>query len=231
MSALIRILFPAIGYFCVAAVIAAVGGYGYMMATERLDNEKLFRIAAIVHGVDLEAIAQEQQDNSQEVPPAESSYEQQRRRHQMASLQIQAKQNDLTEQLNRFDHQIKELVIQNARYQQLRDEVDEYLKQQSNRAVETGRLAFREQLKSLDARKQAMPLLKQMIQEGELDEVILALNGLPTSTSSAILKAFKEPEDIQLLRELHKHILAGHPVKPEIDRKLKELEKLKQQDR
>ena len=57
MGALIRILFPLIGYFCVAATITTVAGYGYLRHNGILDDEKMFQIVSLVHGVDLEQIA------------------------------------------------------------------------------------------------------------------------------------------------------------------------------
>ena len=44
MGTLIRILFPIIGYFCVATVITLTAGYGYLQHNGTLDNEKMFQI-------------------------------------------------------------------------------------------------------------------------------------------------------------------------------------------
>ncbi|MEM9185661.1 MAG: hypothetical protein AAGB00_04110 [Planctomycetota bacterium] len=230
MNAVTKMLFPLLGYLCVATVISTVGGYAYLRQTDQINDEKLFRIAAIVHGIDLDEIAEDHNNDGERVPEGEPSYAEQQRRHQQASLQIQAKQNDLMGQISNFEHLLKRLKIQNSRYQQLRDEVEAYLKLESQRSVESGRLAFRDQLKSLDAKRQAKPLLVSMIQGGEIDEVILALNGLPKRTRDDILKAFNTPEDLEMLGEVHRRILSGSPVKPEIDRKLEELERLKQAD-
>ena len=61
MSCLIRLLLPLIGYACVATVISAGLGYGYLRKSGQLDDETLFRITALGAGVDLEEIEKAKQ--------------------------------------------------------------------------------------------------------------------------------------------------------------------------
>src|SRR5690242_14976237 len=105
MGMLIRMLFPLIGYFCVATVVSGAIAYGYMVKSGKLDDEKIFRITAILQDVDLEEI--ERQSNETEepgTPPEEPSYEQQRRQYQTISLQFDVKEKQLADSLVDFDY-------------------------------------------------------------------------------------------------------------------------------
>jgi len=92
MGAMIRFLFPLIAYFCVATVITVGAGYGYLLHTGNLDDEKLFRIVSILHGVDLDELEAEQSTDEAEVPPEELSYKQHQKQTRVAVLHLQAKE-------------------------------------------------------------------------------------------------------------------------------------------
>ena len=62
MSGMIRIFFPLIGYFCVATVITMAAGYGYLRSSGALDDETMFQIVSLIHGIDLDEIAEANQD-------------------------------------------------------------------------------------------------------------------------------------------------------------------------
>jgi len=231
MGLMIRILFPLIGYLCIGTVITMGVGFGYLRQSGRLDDENMFRILSIVHGVDLEKIAESHESNIDDVPPEELSYEQQQRYQHIANLQVQAKKADLQDDLAEFDHRFKRLNVATSRYQTLRGEVEQYLLQELDRAADAGLLAVGEQLKGLDAKKQAKPLLLKMIQNDRVDDVILLINGMTTRRRSEILKTFDSEEDLAKLYLIQQRILAGDPIKPYIDNKIKDLQQLKQQDR
>ena len=231
MAGLIRVLFPLVGYLCTATIITLAVGLGYLRSTEILDDEKMFRIVSILHDVDLEKIAEKHRTGEDDVPVEEPSYDQKFELGQVATLHLQAKQDDLEKQLNIFEAEFRKVSGIMARYNTLTNEVDQYLRQREELAKESGLVAVRNQIENLNAKKQTKPLLKQWINEGRIDEVILLLNGLRDRSRREIIKTFDAPEDVDMLKRIYEQMLAGHPEKTFIEGKLQELEKLKQQDR
>jgi hypothetical protein len=231
MAAAIRIMFPLIGYFCTATVITLVAGFGYLRSSEVLDDEHVFRIVSILHDIDLENIAESHDPSEDEVPPEESSYDQQIEYRQVESLHLQSKQDDLEQQLGVFKDRFKRLNVETARYRNFKDEVEEYLEVQKQRAIESGLVSVRTQLQNLTAKKQAKPLLVQWIKENRIEEVILLLNGLSDRSRREIIRTFDQPEDIEMLKIIYEQMLAGHPEKTYIEGKLKDLQQLKDRDR
>ena len=231
MAGLIRIMFPLIGYFCTATVIALAAGIGYLRNTGVLDDEHVFRIVSILHDIDLEKIANSYDSTEEDVPPEESSYDQQIEYRQVETLHLQAKQDDLEQQLGIFKDQFKTLDVAMARYQTFSKEVEQYLNQMEERAMESGLVAVRTQIENLTAKKQAKPLLVQWIKEGRIEDVILILNGLKDRSRRDIIRTFDSPEDIGMLKQIYEQMLSGHPEKTYIESKLQELQELKEQDR
>lgn len=230
MGMLIRMLFPLIGYLCVATVVSGAIAYGYMVKSGKLDDEKIFRITAILQDVDLEEI--ERQSNATEepgTPPEEPSYEQQRRQYQTISLQFDVKEKQLADSLVDFDYQLKRLGGATEQYTRLRSEVEEYLVQQSNRVLSEEMQKVRKQLESLIPKKQAKPILIKYITDDRIDDVIMLLGSMKPRDQQAILRTFDAPEDLEMLYRIQRKMLAGEPIKPFIDSQLQALEQLKAQ--
>lgn len=231
MSGLIRLLLPLVAYVCVATVVSAGIGYGYLRSSGRLDDETIFRITALVQGVDLAAIEKEgQKTSSAETPPEETSFAEQQQRSQAAALHFDAKEKQLADSLNQFEHQLRQLSEATVRYDNLKKGVDSYLNEKRDEVVNEARLKVRTQIEVLVPKKQAKPLLIKMIDAGQLDEVILLLNAMKPRNQQDILRTFDSPEDIDKLYELQQRMLAGAPAKPYIDAQLEQLKKLNEQN-
>ena len=231
MAAMIRFLFPLIGYLCTATVITLVAGFGYMRNQGMLDDEQAFRIVSMLHGIDLDKFAESEAAEEDEVPPEESSYDQQIEYRQMATLHLQAKQDFLEKEKNDFQAEFTRLNVDMARYQSFKQEVEQYLQQREEKALESGLVAVRNQIQNLTPKKQAKPLLVQWIKEGRIEDVILLLNGLSDRSRREIILTFDTPEDVDMLKKIYEQMLDGHPEKTYIEDKLNELQQLKQQDR
>ena len=229
MGLLIRMLFPLIGYACVATVISGAIAYGYLVKSGKLDDEKLFRITAILQDVDLEEIEQGSHAEEPGTPPEEPSYEQQRRQYQTISLQFDVKEKQLADSLVDFDYQLKRLSGATEQYSRLRAEVEEYLVQQGNLVLSVEMQKVRKQLESLIPKKQAKPILIKYITDDRIDDVIMLLGSMKPRDQEAILRTFDAPEDLEMLYRIQRKMLAGEPAKPFIDSQLQALEQLKAQ--
>lgn len=231
MSALIRWTFPLVAYLCVGTVVSALLGYGYLRSSGKLNDDAMFRITALLHGVDLDALAHEGQKTVEGTPPEEPSYAEQQRQLQTATLQFDAKQKQLDEALNDFNYQLKRVSEATDRYAQLRVVVENYLKGENDALANKGLAEVRAQLESLDPKKQAKPILIEYIKAGRIDEVIQLLGGMKARNRENILKTFNLPEDILMLFDLQKHMLDDNPAKALVEEQLKALNQLKSQEK
>ncbi|QDT74273.1 hypothetical protein [Lacipirellula limnantheis] len=229
MGILIRILFPLIGYACVATVISGALAYGYLVKSGKLDDEKLFRITAILQDVDLEEIEHEAQVEEPGTPPEEPSFDQQRRQYQTISLQFDVKEKQLADSLVDFDYQLKRLSGATEQYARLRAEVEEYLVEQGKLVLSEEMQKVRKQLESLIPKKQAKPILIKYITDDRIDDVIMLLGSMKPRDQEAILRTFDAPEDLEMLYRIQRKMLAGEPAKPFIDAQLQTLEQMKAQ--
>jgi hypothetical protein len=223
MAGLIRILFPLVGFFCTATVLTGVASYGYLRNMGFLDDEKLFRIVALLNDVDLEKISDQHSNKEADVPPEEMSHEQGQQLMQVAALHLQSKKDDLDKQLEQFDAKLREMTAENNRYQGFKREVELYLEKVKEEAEDSGLLAVRNQIQNLIPKKQAKPILVGWIKEEKTRQVIQLLNGMPAKKRSDILKTFDTPEDLEMLAKIQQQMLDGDPIKPFVEEQMQKL--------
>ena len=224
MGGLIRVLFPVIGYFCVATVITLTAGYGYLRSNGTLDDENMFQIVSLLHGVDLDKIAAENQTDQQDVPPEEMSFNDRRQHMLMAVLHLQAKKDDIEKNIAVFQAELNTLDNKFRHFEKFRNDVEEFLQVRKDEATASGLAAVKEHWeKNLVAKKQTKQLLVQMIKDGQMDVVIKLLNALNAKKRTEILKTFETEEDLDMLYRIEQQMLAGGPEATFIDNKLQEL--------
>lgn len=230
MSRVLGLLIPLIGYMCVATTISAALGYGYLRQSGKLDDQKLFRIVALMQDVDLAEIEASKEKQVAHVPGEEPSFDEQQRRTKTASLHFDAKQKQLAVSLVNFDYQLKQLDGAIENYAQLKKEVAEYLDEQGNLVLREAMQDVREQLELLRP-KESKAILIKYITDNRIDEVIMLLGSMKPRNREAILKTFTADDEKEMLYRIQRKMLAGDPVKPFIDEKLKALEQLKAQEK
>lgn len=228
---MIRFLFPLIGYLCVGTVISAAAGIGYLRYTQRLDDDRMFRILALLHGVDLDELQEEQTEQKSETPPEELSYQQQMRNLQETVLDFDVKQRLLAVSRADFQAQLQRIAARTDHYSRLRTDVENYLKSRKEVVTEEAMQKVVRQLEGMNPKKQLRPWLIQHIESGRTEEVVAILGSLSSRVQRDVLKAFDTPEDIDLLHRIHSKMLDGEPVKPYIEEQMRALEQLQQQDR
>jgi ribosomal protein L12E/L44/L45/RPP1/RPP2 len=232
MKAITRLLLPLIAYLCVGTVISAALGYGYLRQTGKLDDEKMFRIMATLHGLDLEEIAKEGQATVEETPPEEASFAAQQGQLQAATLRFDAKQKQLSDSLVQFQYQVDRVTAARERYDELRTAVEAFLTQQQNELTNSDLGAVLAQVQALIPKKQAKPLLIKYIQDGEIDLVVKILGSMKERNRREILRTFDVvPDDIDMLFQIQQHMLNDNPAKAKITEQLEALQQLKAEDK
>jgi hypothetical protein len=229
MSRILRWTLPLVAYLCVGTVISAALGYGYLRSTGKLNDDAMFRIIALLHGVDLEELAKEGEATIEGTPGEEPSFAEQRQHTQVAALHFDAKQKQLADSLVDFDYQLKRLSEATVRYAQLRTIVEEYLTAQRQLVENAALTKVRENMEAMDPRKQAKPILVKMIQAGQINDVIVLLGSMKPQIRRDILRTFSMPEDVDILFQIQTHMLTSDPTLPFINEQLEKLQSMNSQ--
>src|SRR5262245_23296248 len=127
---MIRLLFALIGYVATATVITMALGMAYLWHTDRLTDEKVFRITALLQGVDLAQIAAAEKATEGEVPAEEPSVDEIAGQQQVFDRNYEVKLLSLQRGRQEFDDRLQQLKTQSERFNRQAADWEAKLKQQ-----------------------------------------------------------------------------------------------------
>jgi hypothetical protein len=222
MVGMLRILFVLVGYLCTATMIAAALCLAYLRHTDRLNDDKMFRIVAMLHDVDLNQIAAVQADTTDEIPPEELSLDNVTRYQQVLDRNYEAKLLALQRGRQEYDHRLQQIKEQTSRYDRLARDWHDRLKQQEDIATQEN---VAKVVRDLEQVKPAIgkDLLVRWIKEERMDDVIMLMNRVSEGKLAKVLKTFQTPDELDMLHEIHQRIINGGHDKSQLDKALNEL--------
>jgi hypothetical protein len=220
-----KLVFNAVGYLSTATVIALAIGLVYLWQTQRLTNEKLFEMVALMHDVNLKEISEAEEFNQREVPVEEQSLDDYERLREIKLRNHEVKVNALKQGRKEFDASFRSLSEATNRFDNLAKELEGRLKQQ-------GQLAMQESLRSvvnrLEAIKPALAKDELLMYLKEPDgerTVILLLRAMAENKRAKVLQQFKTPEEMIEFHRINQLEMQGFPDKPEIDQLMERVRK------
>lgn len=224
---MIRILFSLIGYFATATVITLALGFAYLWKTDRLSDEKMFRMIALVQGIDLEQIAAAERAADEKTPPEEPSIDAVVDQKQVLDRNFEVKLLSLQRGRQEYDHSLQQLRSERERFDRLARDWESKLNQQDELTTQANRakvVSDLEQVKPATAKT----LLIQWIDDGRMDEVITLLGRMSENKKGKILKSFATPDELDKLHEIHRLIIDGDKNKDNLAQAQSELDKISQ---
>ena len=205
---MIRLLFSLIGYVATATVITLALGLAYMWKTDQLTDEKLFRVLALLQGVDLEQLTASAQAAGDKVPDEELSTDAIIGQQQVADRNYEVKLLSLQRGRQEYDHSLQQLLVQRERFDRLAQDWENKLKQQDELTTQenlTKVVSDLEQVKPATAKS----LLMQWIDDGRMEDVIMLLGRMSDIKKAKVLKSFATPDELEKLHEIHRLMIDG----------------------
>jgi len=210
MGRLAGLLAAGIAYISVATVLAAGAGVAYLRQTGKLDDRKLARIVAIVDGTEpADKPAQEPQEKPKE-DNEQPSYDERERIRQLQSRQLEMRELALKNSLERLQFAQSVLTEEKDRYERLKTAFEDQLAALRDGAKSTGRENVRliwENIKPKLAKQQIL----QMLEVGEINEVVAILSAVPIAKRAKIVSEFKTPVETAKLDEVLRLVRQGVP--------------------
>jgi hypothetical protein len=224
MIRLIQLLFALIAYVSVATMITLALGFGYLWHTDQLNDEKVFRIVALLQDVDLHEIGAAHDGSSDEVPPEEASLDEVTHHQQLQDRNYEVKLLALQRGRQEYDLRLQDLEVKTGRYDRLAQDWQNRLKKQEELASQENLAKVVSQLEQVKADK-GKALLMLWINEGRMDDAILLMSKMSESSLKKILKTFETDEEIERLHEIHQRIIGSNNT-PQLQQALDQLKAL-----
>jgi hypothetical protein len=222
MAKLIELVMALVAYFCVATVITAALMVGYLWRTDHLNNEKMFRLVAVMQDVDLEQIAKVDEKPADAVPPAESSLHEVMHRQQVQDRNFEVKQLALQRGKQEYDASLQLLIDKTERYDRLAQDWQSKLKQQQELTMQQNVAKVVSQLEQVSP-ETGKDQLMRWVDERKMDDAILLMSKMSESKLSKILKTFETQDELTKLHEIHERIIASGADNAKLEKALGEL--------
>jgi hypothetical protein len=226
MQKIIHILFAIVGYVSTATVVTAVLGIAYLWHTDRLNDEKTFRMVALLQDVDLQQLGEARKGTEPEVPPEELSLDEVLQHQHVLDRNFEVKLLALQRGRQEYEHQLRQLKEQTERYDRLAQEWQDKLKQQEQLTTQENVAKVVRDLEQVKPAT-AKDLLMRWVKEDRMDDVILLMNKMSENKMGKILKTFESPEELDKLHEIHQRMINGGQDNPAINAAIGELKTLK----
>jgi len=223
MSKIIDLLFGLIAYVCVATVITLALVLGYLWHGDELNNEKVFRLLAVMQDVDLQKMAATEQKSPNEVPPQEPSLNEVMHHQQVQDRNFEVKLLALQRGKRDYDDARQKLNVKIDRYDRLAQDWQSRLKQEQELMSQQNVAKVVSQLEQVSP-EVGKEQLKMWIAEKKMDDAILLMNTMSENKLAKILKTFESPEELTQLHEIHERIMKSGVDNSKLEQALGELD-------
>ena len=223
MKRIVALFVALMCYVCVATVISMALILAYLWYTERLNDEKVFRIVALLHDVDLQQLAEAQKKAPDEVPPEEPSLEDVLHHQQIQDRNFEVKLLALQRGRQEYDQRLQLLKEETERYHRMALDWQSRLKKQEELTTQENLAKVVAQLEQIRPAIGKESLMR-WIDEGRMDDAILLMNKMSEGKLAKILKEFETEEELDKLHDIHQRILGSGVGGSQLEKALGELQ-------
>ncbi len=219
-----RVLGLVFAYVCVATVLAQAIGLGYAWRHGKISGDKLFRIVAVVHNVDLTTESKEQAV-AQVTDKEEMSYDEKSRMKAIMSKNLDLKQQALNKGIENLRFDRDKLAQDWIHYENVKNGFEAKWAQFKGSTQEEGYTNVRliwEKMKRGQAREHIMTMEK----DGQINDVVVLLSGMPNDERAKIIKDFSTEEELAVLAQILDLIRRGDPERSLVEDTLESIKKI-----
>ena len=206
-----RFFLAMIGYICVGTVVSAATGGCYMWYSGKLNNDKVFRMLALIHDVDVNPEKTNAQRDKQGDALGTMSYEDIENARKVKSRVLELKMQSLNKGLGQVAFERDELTKDKERYFLLRTSFEQRLKELQTETETKGYANVRLIWENVAPKKAKEQILK-MVEAEEMADVVHILSEMPIGKRAKIVSQFSTPEETEVMDKLLRMIREGGAI-------------------
>jgi len=211
-----RSLGALIGYACLATVLAEAAALGLLWMDGKLSHEKVFRVLAVIHDVDLDEPGAGRRDRTTLDPDKQPSYQDIVRRRGMESRLIEMKMQALQDGLDQVEFQRVQLAKEKERHRQNLEAFKQRLQELEEDTEKKGYQEVRVIWETIPP-KQAKESILNMVEAGEIEDVVTIMSDMPIVKRAKIIREFDSEREMEVLDQILRLIREGGAVQSLID--------------
>ena len=201
---------------CVATIISLSLGLGYLWASGKLNNDKVFRMLALAHEIDLSGLDGASEARASEGSQEEMSYEQLQSHRARMSRDMELQKLALDKGLEQLRTEQRQVLEAQKYYVNVRNGFRVELAKVTNDALDQGIARARNMLENMKP-EMAKDHIMRMIKSDEIDDVVTILGNMAEDRRKKIVDKFQIEVEKQEMQKIMRRIRQGYPVTPLVD--------------
>jgi hypothetical protein len=223
MGRLLGAVAAIISAVCVATVISAALGLGYLRQQGKLGEKTLLKLIAVVNGIETTPAPAPRNELDDGSGSEEASLEHVARQRALKSRDIELREQALSDNLSIVRTEYAKLIDEKDRYERIKTAFRAQLDEERQGVLATNREVVRGILENMKP-KQGKEQILRMVKDGEMADVIKILSLMPSAKRAKIVGEFKTEQESETLAEILKQIRDGVPEERLIDEAEKALD-------
>jgi hypothetical protein len=201
--------------FCVATVLAQLIAIGTLWFKGTLDEDRLYRVLAALHGIDIFSLHAEIAAQELEPKLEQVSHDAIVRARTRQSLDLDLRESALDKGLLDLVNRQNTLRQDQELFGELKQTYDTKLETFAEQGQEESLQQLQRTLEAIQPR-QAKEQIVMMLEDGAMNDIVMILTRMPTDKRKKIIGEFKQDEDAQRLHEILTEIRRGDPLTSQI---------------
>lgn len=215
MKKTISIVITAAVYFCVATVLAQMIAIGTLWFKGALDKDRLYRVLASLHGIDIISLHAEIAADEQQPQLEQVSYDAIVKTRTLKSLDLDLRETALDKGLLDLVNLQNSLLEDRELFDDVKKSYDLRLATLAEKEQEESIQQLQRTFEAIKPR-QAKEQIVMMLEDDAMDDVVMIMKNMPTDKRKKIIAEFKVGEDVKWLYEILTEIRRGEPLASEI---------------
>ena len=222
MKAVLSLISSIFLAFCVATVISLLIGVAWLWMAGALTQDKLFRMAAIAHDVDIDKMRTELEESIRPKDKEQVSHNQIVSARLAESLDLDIRELAIDKALGDLRRLQDRLGKEQRRYDQMKTSFDSRLAELEAGARDEGILALQRSLVAMQPRQakdqiqlilaeDPIPLGPSGRKDDPMQSIVTVLKSMPIDKQKKIFGEFRSPEETEQLHEILRQIRLGMP--------------------
>jgi hypothetical protein len=198
-------------YVCVATVLAQTIGLGYAWSRGKINGDKIFRMVAVAHDVDLKPADFDERTVDPASDNEDTSYEQRDRLKAIVSKNLDLRLQALDKGVENLAFDRRTIQDNWNNYERIKADFEQKWDQFRGSTQEAGLTEARLIWAKMKP-KQVKNHIMSMVDKGQINDVVVLLSGMPNDKRAKIIKDFTAKDEQDVLNDIVDLIRRGDPA-------------------
>ena len=223
MKKIFALMGSAFVYFSMASIIALLAATASLWFKGALDQGRIYRVLAALHGIDVVTMQQNIVSQAAETDVEQPSYEDRLEALALNNLDLDLRESAIENAWQDMNRLQTEVAKDRSRFEEMKDSYDAKLQQLADEEAATSLLELQRTLEAMKPDQAKQQIMKIIQDQGGMDDVVTIFKKMSLDKRKKLIAEFKQGTDCQVLYDILNNIRLGEPMASQTKKTQEEL--------